>query len=77
MRRAAFVVAVALPGLVLAVLGLFHPSALAPSTATFWWQFHVVALPLFPLLAVGLWVLLRGENGVPARTPTPSRYAPV
>ncbi len=63
MRRAGFVAAVALPGLVLAVLGLFHPRALSSSTATVWWQFHVVALPLFPLLAVALWLLLRGENG--------------
>ncbi len=63
MRRAG-IVAVALPGLVLAVLGLFHPGALTPSTATVWWQFHVVALPLFPLLAVALWVLLRGEDGM-------------
>lgn len=57
------VAAVAAPGLLLAVLGLFHPRALAPSTATGWWQLHVVLLPLFPLLAVALWVLLRGENG--------------
>lgn len=62
-RRRAFVAAVASPGLVLAVLGLFHPRALAPSTATQWWQLHVVLLPLFPLLAVALWVLLRGANG--------------
>jgi hypothetical protein len=57
------VVAVAAPGLVLAVLGLFHPTALAPSTATQWWQLHVLLLPLFPLLAVVLWVLLRGADG--------------
>ena len=62
-RRVGPVVAVALPGLVLAVLGLFHPRSLAPSTATVWWQLHVVLLPLFPLLAVALWVLLRGERG--------------
>lgn len=59
-------VAVAVPGLVLAVLGLFHPRVLAQSTAGAWWQLHVVALPLFPLLAVALWMLLRGENGVVA-----------
>ncbi|MBW0116109.1 hypothetical protein [Pseudonocardia abyssalis] len=63
-RRVGPVVAVAAPGLVLAVAGLFHPRALAPSTATLWWNLHVVLLPLFPLLAVALWVLLRGERGV-------------
>jgi hypothetical protein len=62
-RRVGLVAAVALPGVLLAVLGLFHPRALAPSTATVWWQLHVVLLPLFPLLAVALWVLLRGERG--------------
>lgn len=61
--RVGVVVAVALPGLALAVVGLFHPRFLAPSTATGWWQLHVVLLPLFPLLAVALWVLLRGEHG--------------
>ncbi|GAA3246591.1 hypothetical protein GCM10017691_54800 [Pseudonocardia petroleophila] len=60
------VAAAAAPGLVLAVAGLFHPGALAPSTATQWWTLHVVLLPLFPLLAVALWVLLRGERGVVA-----------
>lgn len=55
--------AVASPGLLLAVLGLFHPHALTPGTATVWWQLHVVLLPVFPLLAVALWVLLRGVGG--------------
>lgn len=64
MRRWALVAGVAVPGLTLAVIGLFHPTTLAPSTATTWWQLHVLLLPLFPLLAVALWVLLRGEGGV-------------
>ncbi|MDN5929858.1 MAG: hypothetical protein L0I24_02095 [Pseudonocardia sp.] len=62
-RRAAFVAAVVAPGLLLSVAGLFHPRALAPSTAPLWWQLHVVLLPLFPLLAVALWLLWRGEPG--------------
>lgn len=62
--RWAPVVAVALPGLVLAGLGLAHPSFLAPSTATAWWQLHIPLILCFPLLAVPLWVLLRGERGV-------------
>ncbi|WP_141279310.1 hypothetical protein [Pseudonocardia hydrocarbonoxydans] len=66
LHRVGRAVAVAAPGLVLAVLGLFHPRVLAQSTAGAWWQLHVVALPLFPLLAVALWVLLRGETGVVA-----------
>lgn len=62
-RRLGPVVAVAAPGLVIAVLGLFHPTFLAPSTAAVWWQLHVVLLPLFPLLGAALWLLLRGERG--------------
>lgn len=59
-------VAVALPGVLLAVLGLMHPDALAPSTAARWVQVHLLLLPVFPLLAVALGVLLRGESGVVA-----------
>lgn len=57
-------VGVALPGLVLAGFGLTHPLFLTPETAPAWWQLHVPLIPLFPLLAVVLWVLLRGERGV-------------
>lgn len=64
--RVGLVAAVAAPGLLLAAAGLFHPRALAPSTAQLWWQLHVVLLPLFPLLAVAVCVLLRGEHGPPA-----------
>lgn len=58
------VVAAAAPGLALSVLGLFHPTALTPSTASTWWQLHVVLLPIFPLLGGALVLLLRGERGV-------------
>jgi hypothetical protein len=55
-------VGLAVPGLVLAGVGLTHPSALTPATAHHWWTMHVVLLPLFPLLAVAFWVLLRGDR---------------
>lgn len=64
MTRWVRVVGVAVPGLVLAGFGLMHPAFLAPSTAAAWWQLHVWLIPLFPLLAVALGVLLRGERGV-------------
>ena len=63
MRRALRVVAAAAPGLVLSVLGLFHPTQLTPGTAAAWWQLHIVLLPVFPLLGVALVLLLRGERG--------------
>jgi len=63
MKRWWTVIVAGVPGLVLAGAGLAHPARLRPETATAWWQFHVILLPLFPLLAVALWVLLRGANG--------------
>lgn len=51
---------VALPALVIAVGGLFHPELLTPDTADRWFGAHLVLLPLFPLVALGLWWLLRG-----------------
>lgn len=54
---------VALPALLLAGLGLLHPVFLTPDTAERWRLLHLVLLPAFPLLAVSVWVLLRGERG--------------
>lgn len=55
---------VALPGLGLAAAGsLVHPSLLDASTARVWWQLHVWLIPVFPLIAVAIAVLLRGERG--------------
>lgn len=64
MKRWITVVGVAVPGLALAGFGLVHPAFLAPSTAMVWWQLHVPLIPLFPLLAVALIVLLRGRRDV-------------
>ncbi|MFC4942558.1 hypothetical protein [Pseudonocardia sp. GCM10023141] len=63
MKRWVPVVAVALPGLALAVIGLLHPVDLTPATATRWWQLHVLLLPIFPLLAVAIWTLVRNDRG--------------
>jgi hypothetical protein len=63
MTRWLMVVVAAVPGLVLAVAGLFHPAQLTPATAPLWWQLHIALLPVFPLLAVGIVALLRGERG--------------
>lgn len=60
------VLAVAAPGLVLAGAGLTHPRELTTATAHHWWTLHVWLLPLFPLLAVVIWTLVRGESGVVA-----------
>jgi hypothetical protein len=57
------VVAVALPGLVLAVFAAHHPAGLTPATAHHWWSMHVLLIPVFPALPIALLWLLRGETG--------------
>lgn len=54
---------VALPALLIAGLGLAHPIVLEPETAERWRLAHLLLLPVFPLLAVSVWFLLRGERG--------------
>lgn len=57
------VLVVAGPALVLAGLGLTHPQQLTATSAPWWTTLHIVLLPIFPLLAVSLWLLLRGVPG--------------
>lgn len=54
---------VACAGLVIAAIGLTHPLLLTPDTAASWRLGHLLLLPGFPLLAVALWVVVRGERG--------------
>lgn len=61
--RAARIVLVTLPGLLLAAVGTTHPVFLRPDTAQQWQTGHLVLLPVFPLLAVSMWLVLRGERG--------------
>ncbi|RDI29596.1 hypothetical protein [Lentzea flaviverrucosa] len=49
---------VALPGLVLAGIGLTHPHHLDASTAQWWRDMHVILAVIFPLLGAAQWVLL-------------------
>lgn len=56
-------VLVAVPALVIAGLGLAHPTFLTPETAERWRLAHLLLLPVFPLVGVSIWVVLRGERG--------------
>jgi len=56
-------VLVALPPLVVGAVGLSHPIFLTAATAEQWRLGHLLLLPAFPLLAVSVFVLLRGERG--------------
>ncbi|SFR17596.1 hypothetical protein SAMN04488564_104612 [Lentzea waywayandensis] len=49
---------VALPGLILAGIGLTHPHHLDASTAQWWQNMHVILAVIFPLLGAAQWVLL-------------------
>ena len=52
------VVLVALPALVLAVAGLFHPHSLTHASAPRWTLLHVAGLLVFPLVGVALAALV-------------------
>ncbi len=60
--RASRALVVALPGLVLAVAGLFHPMHLTYATSLTWWWLHVPGLFVFPLVGVALVARLRGRR---------------
>jgi hypothetical protein len=47
-------VLLALPGLTLAVAGLFHPHHLSYETSQRWWTLHVPGLLVFPLVGLAL-----------------------
>jgi hypothetical protein len=55
---------VALPGLILAAVGLTHPHFLDASTAPWWRDMHVLLAFVFPLLGVAQWVLLASATPV-------------
>lgn len=49
--------------LLLAALGMSHPTNLTGDTAMWWHHLHILLLPIFPLLGVNLWWLLAGQAG--------------
>lgn len=55
-------VLLALPGLSLAVAGLFHPHHLSYATSGRWWSLHLPGLLVFPLVGAALAWLVRGRR---------------
>jgi hypothetical protein len=51
------------PPLVLAVVGFSHPHDLDAASAGWWTTLHLLLVPVFPLLGVAHWLLLRGFDG--------------
>ena len=61
--RILIIAGAAVPGLLLAAIGFWvHPAGLGPGTARAWWQLHIWLIPVFPLISVVLWTLLRGDR---------------
>ena len=54
---------VIVPPVVLAALGATHPDHLGGDTADWWTTLHILLVPLFPLLGIGHWLLLRDHRG--------------
>lgn len=65
--RAWLPVLLALPGLSLAVAGLFHPHHLDYDTARRWYLLHLPGLLVFPLVGAALATLVRGRADPVAR----------
>ena len=63
-RSALLSVAVVLPPLVLAAIGVTHPVHLTAASAEYWRNLHIAILPIFPLLAFAPWILVRGAGMV-------------
>jgi hypothetical protein len=54
--------AVVAPPVVIAVIGLAHPAHLTQDASARWRDLHIVLLPVFPLLAVGPWLVARSVD---------------
>jgi hypothetical protein len=63
-RRFGLYVAVALPPLALAVIGVTHPQHLTMASALYWRNLHVITLPIFPLLGFSPWLIVRFQHNL-------------
>jgi len=54
--------AVALPPLVLAAVGISHPTNLNAESAVYWRDLHIGILAVFPLLGFAPWIVVRGHH---------------
>jgi hypothetical protein len=57
-------IAVTVPSLVLAVVGVTHPSDLTAQSAEYWRNLHIGILAVFPLLAFAPWLVVRGRDAI-------------
>lgn len=55
-------IAVGVPPLVLAAVGVTHPDTLNAASARYWRDLHIGILAVFPLLGFAPWLLVRGRR---------------
>lgn len=56
------ILAVVLPALLCAAVGLTHPAQLGQDTALYWQNMHIVLIPLFPLIGLAPWLIARAVD---------------
>lgn len=61
-RLALTIVAVTVPSLVLAAVGVTHPTELDATSAGYWRDLHIGILAVFPLLGFAPWLIVRGRS---------------
>lgn len=67
LARIRLIVAVLVPPILIGLVGLTHPAHLTQDASARWRDLHIVLLPLFPLLAVGPWLVARSIEPVYGR----------
>ncbi|WP_213813682.1 hypothetical protein [Glaciihabitans sp. dw_435] len=60
LRTLGTIAVVAIPPLMLAVVGISHPMILTAQSAEYWRNLHIAILPVFPLLGFAPWLIVRG-----------------
>lgn len=55
-------IAVVMPPVVVAALAMTHPTSLTVESASHWKQMHIWLIPVFPLLALGPWLVARSVD---------------
>lgn len=65
--RLRILIATLVPPILIGLVGLTHPAHLTQGASAHWRDMHIVLLPLFPLLAVGPWLVARSIEPIYGR----------
>jgi hypothetical protein len=61
-RQILLYVAVVVPALILAAVGVTHPQHLTAQNAEYWRNLHIAILPIVPLVGFAPWLVVRGHD---------------